>query len=125
MMGRNVTAYASEAQPDRVFACRLQRGDTATLTANFNAVIPSGLTIATATWRAESAGTLSAAAIAGTSVTVLLTAGWACGGRVKCEATLSNGGKRSVVFEVDVRHGPYFQGEPSAPQPTSQSLTTP
>lgn len=119
----NLTAYANVAQPDRAHIVRLVRGQKVTITANFNAMLPADETITSATWYAESAGTISLASIDGPLVSVALEAGWSSGGRLKCDATFSDGAKASLLYCIASRRGPYFQGEPTASVPTSQTLT--
>lgn len=122
-MSRTTTAFASDYQRTREQIVLLPRGETRTLTADFNGVLAYGETITSATWRLSVSGVLSAAAIAedGKSTSVLLQAATA-NGAIKVDATTSAGRVLPLVFRLGVRSSPWFNGE-SAIQSGPQSIT--
>lgn len=126
-MTRVQTAYASAYARDRVHVSRVTRGESRVLAVNFNGLMAAADTITTVTWRAETGYplTMSAAAIAGHTASVRVTAG--NGGRavLRCTATTSTGDKLTQLFCVDVQGAPYFAGEviPTTAGPTQ--LVTP
>lgn len=111
-MSRTTTAYASDYQRTRQQRVTLPRGEVRTLAADFNGVLASEETIASATWRLSHAGVLSSAAIAAdgksTSVTVEAAASQ---GEVKVSVVTSDGRTLPLLFRLEVQNRPWFNGE--------------
>jgi hypothetical protein len=112
---RNLRAYVSAYQPDRVHVTRLGRGDVVRLSADFNGAVAAGLTIESVIWRCLNpwAAKMAEVEIDDRSTSVGLTAQWGCGAALKCEATFDDGSKATQLFRVYVRTAPWFYQEPT------------
>lgn len=115
-MSRLSTAYASAYQRDRVHVSRIMRGESRTLSVNFNAVLGTD-TIASVTWRAETGYPLvmSAPAIVGSVASVNVLASNNGAAILRCTVTLASGATLVQLFRVEVEGAPYFSGEVIAP----------
>ena len=125
-MSRNNTAYVSDYTRDRVHVSRLVRGETRTLTANFNALLAEANTIASVTWRTQGGYPILMAtpAISGKTATVKVTAQNGGVGILKCQATTSKNMVLTQLFRMEVEGAPYFNGEVNPPV-DQQILTIP
>ena len=123
-MSRATTAYASAYQPDRVHVAAFRRRQKATITADFTAVVPEGVSIAAATWRTTAPWPLvmADAAIDGTKTRVMADFQQAGCAGLKATVTLSDGSIHNQVFAFEVVDCPFF-GEPVAPAHGPQELT--
>jgi len=116
-MSRNNTAYVSDYTRDRVHVSRLVRGETRTLTANFNALLAEADTIASVTWRTQGGYPILMAtpAISGKTATVKVTAQNGGIGILKCQVSPTNGPALTQLFRIEVEGAPYFNGEVNPP----------
>lgn len=123
-MPRILTAYASRFQRARVWQGEFVRGEKFTLTANFNAVLAAGETIAAVTWYCMNTGSVIFGTVTkgARTTSVVCTMGWGGGSAVKCEVTSSGGSVATQVFGIGVASGPYFQGE-TVPAQGQSSVT--
>lgn len=112
-LGRTTTAYVSGYDRTRVHVANLVRGEQRTLLANFNATVPVGSTIASATWRTTQnwVALMSGGTIDGRTTSVDLQAGWGGLALVKAEVTLDTGEVYNQVFRIQVQSAPYFCNE--------------
>ncbi len=121
-MPRLTTAYASAYQRDRVHVSRIFRGESRTLSVNFNAVAGADA-VASVVWRAETGYPLvmSAPLIAGNVASVSILASNSGVALLRCTATLVSGATLVQLFRVEVEGAPYFAGEviPAVTGPTT------
>lgn len=111
-MSRIFTALASPVARARVHECNLMAQEKRRLTAQFRAIIPAGVTIASAKWDMWVPGDVafSAPQISGTASSVLIEAVREGGGaELRCQVTLSNGEVLSQYFCILIGVGPVFQ----------------
>jgi hypothetical protein len=109
LVARSLTAYASANQRSRTHVTYVVRGEVFSLSFNVNASIGAA-TISTTTWQSTntSSVTLGAESESGDVASVLCTAGYGPGAKVKCTLTASDGKVFVQVFEVFVDSGPSF-----------------
>lgn len=114
-IGRVTRAFVSAHQRDRVHSSNLIRGEKRCLVANFNGAIPSGRTIASATWRTNENYVVAMANPRifenDRSTAIDITAIYGYCGAVKCVAVLDNGETYVQLFAVSVRDAPWFADE--------------
>lgn len=114
-VGRSTRAYVSGYQRARVHVGTVRRQEKRYLVADFNAAIPAGVTITSATWRTTNPWSMSMSlpTISGREVSVLVDFQNSGRGAIKATITLSNGEVYNQLFEYIVRDAPWFD-EPFA-----------
>lgn len=102
-MPRNTTAIASAYDRTRVHQCELIRGESQTFRAEFKGVIPSGVSVVSATWRCDrpQVAVMANATYDDTGTQIKLTAGYWGFAWLKAAVTLSDGSvlEQPVMFE--------------------------
>lgn len=112
-LGRVTRNHVSAHQRDRIHYGQLYAGERRCLVTNFNGAIPKSRGIASATWRTDETMTchMSAPAVNGREVTVMLGAQYSGRCRIRVEVTLDNGEVYSAWHVIRVMPAPHFGGE--------------
>ncbi len=115
---RAIQARVSKYQRNRLWSGNFVRGEAFSLSANFAGVLDTGVTIDSVIWRVNETQSVifGNASISGPIASVQVTAGWGCGGAVKCQIIASDGSTWNQVFLVNVQTVPWYSGEQSPVQ---------